>query len=964
MSRIVCILSSFFVITLLGTPLQAGLEDLVISEIYAFADEDVLVDEDGDSAEFAEVFNSGATSVDLGGCFFTDDPFDLLKWQFPSVTLAPGEFLVLYGTDKDRRDPLGNLHLNFKFSALGEFLALVAPDGGTLLWEYSPYPEQVEGFSYGLSMNGSQLELVLDGANCRARVPTSSAANTDGSGRDWREIDFDDSSWMPGTTGVGYDEASTYNSLINLDVEAQMNDQELGCYVRIPFTVPPGESVSGFVLRMKYDDGFIAYINGTRMGSKNAPAVGSWNSGATGQHDDSLAVVFEDIAQEGAPTVQTGTNILAIHGLNDNLGSSDFVVLPELDGFSVGELDPAVRHYFPTPTPGFSNLQGFPDVAEKPAILPATSVFTGTLNVTLSTDDASTDIRYTTNGTEPTASSTLYNGTAIAINRSTLVRARGFKSGLAPSAIASRGYMRVDTGVLNFNSDLPVVIVETFTTSEIPSSGWQSCFMALWEPGVDGRTRLTDPPTLTTRGGIRRRGSSSGGRSKASFAFESWNEQDEDVNIRPLGMAPEADWIFYGAFNFDRARMRNPLIYDLSNQMGTYATRSKFVEMFVHSRNGNVPTWNGTVNYNGGSSGDGMGNYMGVYSFMEKIERDANRVNVTKLTAVQNSLPEVSGGYMVKVDRADPGDSGFSAGGQGSIRWVYPKEENVTNAQSLWLQGYLNTMANNLSGSNYGAYIDVHAWIDHHILNVLANNVDALRLSAYMYKDRNGLFAYGPIWDFDRSMGSTDGRDDNPRMLFGTGDSSRFFSDSRFPWWERLFGPVQASGCRSRIPGISGSSGRIAGSRRVKDRCRHRTSTTRSKASKTSFVKASSATIDVGTDSEYQYGDQRAEELVGQRVDYIDDQFVTPPSFNQNGGPISAGFNLTMTAPSGTIYYELDGSDPRGSSGNARGTQYSGAITLNENARVVARSESPRRLGALRASRRLSSRRRNLLSQS
>ena len=88
--------------------------------------------------------------------------------------------------------------------------------------------------------------------------------------------------------------------------------------------------------------------------------------------------------------------------------------------------------------------------------------------------------------------------------------------------------------------------------------------------------------------------------------------------------------------------------------------------------------------------------------------------------------------------------------------------------------------------NGYRAYVDVDSWIDHSILNVLACNVDALRLSAYFYKERQGKIGYGPIWDFDRALGSTDGRDATPRG-WGSSGGNEFFS---YPWWSRVFSDV------------------------------------------------------------------------------------------------------------------------------------------------------------------------------
>ena len=70
---------------------------------------------------------------------------------------------------------------------------------------------------------------------------------------------------------------------------------------------------------------------------------------------------------------------------------------------------------------------------------------------------------------------------------------------------------------------------------------------------------------------------------------------------------------------------------------------------------------------------------------------------------------------MFKIDRPDPGDAGFSAGGQ-NIKWVEPKEEEVTSKQSAYVRSYFNDAYKNLnSPSKYSEFIDPLSWIDHHI---------------------------------------------------------------------------------------------------------------------------------------------------------------------------------------------------------------------------------------------------------
>jgi len=109
---------------------------LVISEFLARNNGSAL-DEDYDSPDWIELFNGSPSPVDLNGHFLSDDPANLRKWRFPAITLAPGQYLVVWASGKDRRNPAKPLHTNFQLSSSGEDLALTAPDGTTILHAYT-----------------------------------------------------------------------------------------------------------------------------------------------------------------------------------------------------------------------------------------------------------------------------------------------------------------------------------------------------------------------------------------------------------------------------------------------------------------------------------------------------------------------------------------------------------------------------------------------------------------------------------------------------------------------------------------------------------------------------------------------------------------------------------------------------------------------------------------------------------
>ena len=144
----------------------------IITEFMA-SNSDNLDDEDGDSSDWIELFNPTDTAVDLEGWCLTHDPLDLEEWEFPAVTLGPGGFLTVFASQKDRRNPDPNkaLHTNFNLDQGGDYLALVKPDGQTIVQEYSPeYPDQRADISYGLGQFAQVL--VRSGASATSSGPT------------------------------------------------------------------------------------------------------------------------------------------------------------------------------------------------------------------------------------------------------------------------------------------------------------------------------------------------------------------------------------------------------------------------------------------------------------------------------------------------------------------------------------------------------------------------------------------------------------------------------------------------------------------------------------------------------------------------------------------------------------------------------------------------------------------------
>ena len=927
-----CRLSALFLISILmAAPLQA---ELLITEFLA-GNDSTLTDEDGDSSDWIELFNSGTGPADLGGYHLTDDAANLTKWQFPAgVTLGASKFLLVFASDKDRRVAGSELHANFKLATGGEYLALVAPDGTTVVHDYSPvFPVQFDDASYGLEQLGNTTEETLvdeDGA-CRVLVPTDGTL-----GASWTQAGFNDTSWTGGTLGVGYERSSGYQNFINVDVEAQMYGSRTSVYVRIPFNLVDSGEISALRLEMQFDDGFVAYLNGTRVEGVNNPASPTYNSASSGENQDSNAVNFAPFSLNAhLDALQDGPNVLAIHGLNRSTTSSDLLIRPRL--IATRLTNPALGGpgYFLDPSPGGSNgvEQGLP--ASEVTISEASKTFTAGFQVSLSGAAAGQNIRYTLDGSVPTAGSSPYTG-PITVSNSTQLRACVFGTNGARGPVAMETYLRLAGDLQNFSSNLPILILENWGAGRPGTGAPVDGFWAIIEPDAttNNRAEMRDPFHIATRVGMKRRGSSSAGWPKYSLTLESRDEEGVDRGIRPLGLPRESDWVLSGRYTFDHALMRNPLIYRLSNEAGEYAVRTRFVEV---------------INNTGGGNLSYSSDYFGVYTFMEKIKRDNDRVDVARMDAGDLTEPDVSGGYMFKKDRLDPGDRGFSVNTMGQFGWVEPKEDEVAPEQSSWLRSHLNELdaalynsnwTNPATGKHFTEYLDQYSWLRHHWCNTLAMNVDGFRLSGYYYKHRSdtngGKVGAGPIWDFDRTMGSKDNRDNNPQTWDGTGDSSRTWSDSRYPWWGRAltnpdFRQAHTDLWQELREGVF-STGNIhsiidefaaqidyegaGGSPAARNSAKWGTS---NHASEVNILK----------------------NWLQTRASWIDAQYTARPRFTTPPGVVAPGTSLRFSGGGGLVYYTTDGTDPRLPGGNVSPSASTGNPgALRSTTLVTARARS------------------------
>ena len=292
-------------------------------------------------------------------------------------------------------------------------------------------------------------------------------------------------------------------------------------------------------------------------------------------------------------------------------------------------------------------------------------------------------------------------------------------------------------------SNLPLILIDTYG-QEIPDEPRIPAYMGIIN-NLTGVNHIDD--SFNNYDGyitIEKRGNSSQWQDKPPYRFETVDQEGENNNVELLGMPEENDWVLYAPWQ-DKTMIRNVLIYQLSNEMGRYASRTKYVELFINNE------------------------YRGVYVLMEKIKRDGNRVNISKLEPDEITGDDLTGGYILKFDWFYTGDNigGFESNYDGMLyNYHYPKPSDIVEEQEEYIQNYINYFETVMTSDNYvndstgyPSILNVGSFVDFILLQEFSKNVDAYRLSTYLYKDKESIdnrLTAGPVWDFNHGLGNCD----------------------------------------------------------------------------------------------------------------------------------------------------------------------------------------------------------------
>ena len=453
-------------------------QSIQINEVVS-SNGDSFYDEDGDTPDWIEIYNPSDELINLSGYGITDDVNDLLKWTFPSYDLAANDFLVVFASNKDRKDYV-------------------------VQWDAK----------------------VDWGDTWRYWIGNSAPIS------DWELPQTDIGFWPQGQSGFGYGDNDDNTEI----------PQTVSVYVRKEFEIEDPSIILKALFHIDYDDGYIAYLNGIEFSRRNLGSTGSvvyHTSTTTGLHEAEIyAGGFPetvDIDLADFPILE-GINTLAVQVHNYTSNSSDLSCIPFLtlgygsivdgvtepnenmtipnsflhtnfrldsdgetlflstdnetilDSINVIELETDMSFgrqaesnqwgLFDEPTPGTSNpYSSYEGSLSKPQFSLESGFYdSNQLQIELESNDDGASIHFTLDGSPPTPSNLEYEY-PITINSSTVVRARSFLDGWVKSNITTKTYL--------LSEEPPAGLPAIFITTDLNSFFDDDTGMYVMGPNAD-----------------------------------------------------------------------------------------------------------------------------------------------------------------------------------------------------------------------------------------------------------------------------------------------------------------------------------------------------------------------------------------------------------------------------------------------------------------------------------------------
>ena len=769
--------------------------------------------------------------------------------------------------------------------------------------------------------------------------------------------------------------ATSTSDLIETDLSGMLGVSP-SALVRIPFDVNDPLEYADLTLEVAYEDGFVAYLNGEEVAVRNAPTSPGWNSTALSDRSVEDAVQFEAIDLtaylDADPDVLipgelvAGENVLAIHALNDGISDSMFLICPKLTalaGVTVTE------NYFTTPTPGAANIAGVLGMVKDTQFSVNRGFYEDPFDVEITTSTGGAEIRYTLDGSEPTAVTGTVYADPIHITGTTILRAIAYKPGYLSTNVDAQTYIFLDdvinqptnpAGFEDYNlwrtepsdyemdpditgdplySDQMIDALQSLPTMSIvmdaddlfgystgiysnPNAqgvGWErSTSLEYFDPNSNEEFQVN--AGIRIYGGVGR----NPGYKKHSFRvlfkgiygptkleFPLFGESATDRFDSFVLRANFNDAWSWGGDNVQF--IRDTINSELQLAMGMPAKRSSFVHLYVN------------------------GLYWGLYDPTERPDQ------------------AFSSSYM---DGEKEDWDGINSGGgtSGSSTAAYYTFANFGDTRDLTtMAAYQEFMGNNPDGTNnpaYETYLDAENYISYLLQNYYTGNRDWPGHNWYAGRLRGpestGFKWYS--WDAEWCIGMNSGVTQNQtgvtsalckpygelrynpefQMLFADIAHRHLFNDGALTLGETA--ELYSLWADQIELGVITESARWGDIRTASPRTVEHWRNQRNWILNTYLPARSSVTS--GQSSSV------LQQLKGAGL-YPN---VVAPSFNinssyQHGGIINLGDSLAIDAPAGTIYYTLDGTDPRllGGDVSPDAIEYTGPVALDASAYVFSR---------------------------
>lgn len=774
---------------------------------------------------------------------------------------------------------------------------------------------------------------------------------------------------------------------IATDLEPVMKGRNASAYFRLPFVLGNPGALESLFLRLRYNDGFAAWLNGVLVARANAPAALAWNSTATAVRSgaDSQRPEGFNLTAELTRLVP-GTNMLAVQGLNRAADDANFLFAPELVEYRVESGD---WGYFTQPTPGGLNGAGVRGFLSPPRFSAERGFYEAPFTLELTSPTAGVIIRYTTNGTAPTLENGFTYSGPVRIAGTTVVRAAAFREGYQPSAAVTHTYLFLDdvlrqspTGapppgwpaswganVVDYGMDPRVVNDPRYAPTlkedlkSLPSFSIVMNLADLFDPatgiyanpGQDGRDwerpcsiELIHPdgtPGFGVPAGIRIRGGFSRSPSNPKHAFRLFFREEygaaklryplfgdagtdtfDKIDLRTF---QNYSWSFQG--DSRGIFVRDQLNRDLQLAMGHPGERGEFYHLYIN------------------------GQYWGLYNTCERPEASYGATYFGGRRENFDTLKVEAGPYTVQATDGD--------------MEAWTRLYNLARAGLGTDAAYEFVQGNNPDGTRNPAYeklVDVPNLIDYMLIIFYGGNLDA-PISNFLGNTRpNNFYALrdrtGPdgfrffIHDAEHTLLNVN---ENRLGPYPAGDTSVVYSNPQWLWQKLLAHPEFRQRVADHVHRHFFNDGVLTPAR-VRELFLRRTAQIERAVAGESARWGDAKRSTPLTPADWRNAVNNVlNNFIPQRSGIVLNQLrnaglypnVVAPTFNRHGGAVEPGFQLTMSAPAGIIYFTLDGTDPRlrGGAVSPRAQRYTGPVALNETTPVLARVLSGTNWSALNA---------------